>query len=214
MTALPFTIVHIGALGMNHFWGETERVRSATATCSLLRLGDVNLLVDPSPQPELLERELLATTGLRPQQIDLVFVTHHHGDHRYGLPLVTHAPWLMASDEIATWRAHAPEDGEQIARFCAAEGALPIEIALLPTPGHTLTHHSLAFDCAWGRVLVAGDAVMTYDHWLHDEGHTNSVDFALASETIRRAKSVYDWVIPGHGNYAPTGRGERPAAQP
>lgn len=198
-----FTIVNIGYVGANKFWGETERVRQAAATCTLVQIGGVRLLVDPSPRPDVLERLLQQTTGLKPEAIDLIFVTHHHGDHRYGIPLFPGRPVLMATAEMETWRARLPEDESLIAQCQPAEGRLPEGVELVHTPGHTMTHHSLAFESVWGRVLVAGDAVMTWDHFREEEGHTNSVDFALASETIRHMKTAYDLIIPGHGNYFP-----------
>ena len=42
--AVKFTILNIGTLSMNKFWGETERLRSPTATCTLLEAGDRRLL--------------------------------------------------------------------------------------------------------------------------------------------------------------------------
>lgn len=204
MTDAVFTIVNIGYVGANKFWGETERVRQAAATCTLLRLGDLNLLVDPSPHPERLEGLLRQTTGLGPEAIDLIFITHYHGDHRYGIPLFPGRPVLMAAAEIETWRQRNPEEAEAIAQVMAAEGRLPAGVTLVPTPGHTITHHSLAVDSVWGRALIAGDAVMTWDHFRNEEGHTNSMDFAVASETIRHIKRDYDLVAPGHGNYFPT----------
>lgn len=199
-----FTIVNIGYVGANKFWGETERVRQAAATCTLIRLGGLKVLVDPSPHPEQLETLLRRTTGLRPAEIDLLFITHHHGDHRYGIPLFPGRPAMMASAEIETWRRLNPEDEAEIAAMLPAEGQLPAGLALVPTPGHTMTHHGLALDSVWGKALIAGDSVMTWDHFAHQEGHTNSVDFAVASETIRRIQKDYDWVVPGHGNYFPT----------
>ena len=82
-----FTIVNIGTLSMNKFWGETERLRSPSATCTLLQAGGKRLLVDPSPDSEPLARLLFERTGLRPEAVDAVFCTHWHGDHRFGLAL-------------------------------------------------------------------------------------------------------------------------------
>ena len=165
-----FTIVNIGTLSMNRFWGETERLRSGTATCALLEAGGQRVLVDPSLHADQLEPMLFARTGLRPDDIDLVFVTHHHGDHRFGLELFVGRPWLMASDGLNEWRDRSPADAPLIARFSPAEGELPEGIALLHTPGHTHEHHSLVVDTSWGELIVTGDAVMTREFFDAEEG--------------------------------------------
>jgi glyoxylase-like metal-dependent hydrolase (beta-lactamase superfamily II) len=215
MSTVRFVVVNIGTLSMNKFWGETERVRSPTATCTLLQSGDQRLLVDPSPYPEELEATLFARTGLRPADIGGVFVTHFHGDHRFGLDLFPRASWLMAEQGLKEWQeqlAHraAPEvardaarDAAQMERIEPAEGRLPEGISLFPSPGHTYGHHSLVAATPWGKLIVSGDAVMTYDWFEAEEGYHNCVDFDRATETIRRIKRTADWVIPGHGNYFP-----------
>ena len=199
-TPEPFTIVNIGTLSMNKFWGETERVRSGTATCTLLRVGDTRLLVDPSPWPDDLARLLFDRAGLRPAEIDLVYVTHFHGDHRFGLELFDGKPWLMAAAGLSEWRGKSPQDAVLIARFLPAEGRLPEGLRLAPTPGHTWGHHALSLGTRWGPLLVAGDAVMTPEFYAAEEGYHNSVDFPLAAQTIRDIKQAAKLVIPGHGN--------------
>jgi glyoxylase-like metal-dependent hydrolase (beta-lactamase superfamily II) len=196
-----FTIVNIGTLSMNKFWGEMERLRSPTATCTLLQAGDQRLLVDPSPHPELLEPMLFARTGLRPVDIGLVFITHFHGDHRFGLDLFPDASWLMAASGLEEWREHRPQDSGWIDRFRPAEGRLPQGISLFASPGHTYGHHSLRAATQWGTLIVSGDAVMTLDWFEAQEGYHNCVDFELAADTIRRIGQEADLVIPGHGNW-------------
>ena len=194
------TIINIGCLSMNRFWGESERLRSGTATCTLVSTGGLRLLVDPSPHPPELERLLFDRAGLKPAQIDVVFLTHHHGDHRYGLPLFEHARRLMAAAGLAEWRERSPEDARTIDGFEAAEDRLPEGLALTATPGHTAAHHSLFLASPWGPLVVAGDAVMTPDFFAAEEGYHNSVDFAVAAATIRRIKREAALVVPGHGN--------------
>ncbi|MBT7161130.1 MAG: MBL fold metallo-hydrolase, partial [Victivallales bacterium] len=118
-------IIHIGTLSMNRFWGETERVREPSATCTLIVAGGQRLLVDPSPHPDALERALADRTGLRPADIDLVYLTHFHGDHRFGLSLFEDRPLLMAEAGIAEWIGRSPGDAELAGRFCPAEDRLP-----------------------------------------------------------------------------------------
>jgi glyoxylase-like metal-dependent hydrolase (beta-lactamase superfamily II) len=203
VSTVKFAIVNIGTLSINKFWGETERLRSATATCTLLEIGARRLLVDPSPHPELLESMLFAQTGLRPGQIDSVFITHFHGDHRYGLDLFPHAMWLMARQGLEEWQEKSPQDAAQQDRCLPAEGHLPEQVSLFASPGHTYGHHSLLAATRWGKMIVSGDAVMGPEWFEAQEGYHNCVDFALATETIRRIGEAADLVIPGHGNWFP-----------
>jgi len=195
-----FTIVNIGTLPLNKFWGETERVRPATATCTLLEVGGRRLLVDPSPEPQELEPMLFARTGLRPGDIDQVFLTHFHGDHRYGIELFGGQAWMMAAAGLEDWRRQSPEDIAQISRVAPAEGALPQGVELFPSPGHTEGSCSLMAHTVWGPLFVTGDAVMAGEYFDAEEGYGNSVDFERAAETIRRIKASAALVIPGHGN--------------
>ena len=90
--------------------------------------------------------------------------------------------------------------GLLIGRFLPASERLPQGIHLFPSPGHTFGHHGLRMDTRWGRLIVAGDAVMTQDFFDAEEGFHNCVDFGLATQTIRTIKERAEWVIPGHGN--------------
>jgi glyoxylase-like metal-dependent hydrolase (beta-lactamase superfamily II) len=198
--SVQFTIVNIGTLSMNKFWGETERLRSTSATCTLLQSGETRLLVDPSPEPAALEPMLFARTGLHPSDIDAVFLTHWHGDHRYGLALFGGASWWMAADGLAEWQRRQPDEAAVWERFQPAEEMLPSGIQLYPSPGHAVGHCSLRVETQWGPLIVAGDAVMTPEFFAAEEGYHNSVDFEQAAETIREIKRVGRLVIPGHGN--------------
>ena len=138
-----FRIINIGTLSMNKFWNETERVRSGTATCTLIEIGGKRLIIDPSPTPELLKPQLLNFSGLRPDDIDMIFVTHFHADHRFGLDLFDGKPWLMYSEGLADWMERSPNDVDLIKRFLPADNHLPEGIELFPSPGHTNGHCSL-----------------------------------------------------------------------
>jgi glyoxylase-like metal-dependent hydrolase (beta-lactamase superfamily II) len=197
---VKFRIINIGTLSMNKFWGETERLHQVSATCTLLEGPGGRLLVDPSPHPDPLRTLLFDRTGLEPRQIDGVFLTHFHGDHRFGLELFADRAWLMASSGLEEWRARSPEDGALIDRFRPAEGALPPGIELFPSPGHTPEHHSVIVSTPWGALIVAGDAVMNAEFFEAEEGYHNSVDFPQAAETARRIKQSAALVVPGHGN--------------
>ena len=200
MGDVRFTVVNIGTLSMNKFWGETDRVHTVSATCTLMESGGTRVIVDPSPYLEDLERLLFDRTGLRPAAVDAVYLTHYHGDHRFGVELFEGKPWLIAGVALDEWGEQNPEEEAVRSRFEPAEGRLPDSVTLLPTPGHTLSHTSLRCETPWGIAVIAGDACMTREFLDAEEGFHNSLDFDKAAASIREIKRVADYVVPGHDN--------------
>ncbi|HET7560588.1 MAG TPA: MBL fold metallo-hydrolase [Limnochordia bacterium] len=198
-------ILTIGCLSRNRFWGESEAraQRPARCTTTLLVSGDQRILVDPSLPPEAMATVLDERCGLRPEAIDLVYLTHFHGDHRVGLEAFG-APILMAQAEIDYWRSALPGDHRDRTRLDAlrpAEGSLPDALTLLPLPGHTPGLTGLAFDAGEGRVVLAADAVMTRDFFAAKAGYFNNLDPEATRTSIERIGRSADVVIPGHDNY-------------
>lgn len=193
-------VITIGNLSRNRYWGENEEtpVRPVLCTCTLLQGEGFHLLVDPSCAEESrMAAELDRRTGLRLADVDAVFLTHEHSDHHYGLRHFPGARWLAA---------------EGVARAINAEGGYdrPVEaasailydcVAVVPTPGHTPGHSSLAFECDAYSVLVAGDAVMTKDFWRERRPYFNAVDAELAAATMNQIATIAEVVVPGHDNY-------------
>jgi glyoxylase-like metal-dependent hydrolase (beta-lactamase superfamily II) len=194
-------IITIGNISRNRYWGEPDDQarRGGICTCTLLTLTDgTRLLVDPSLQEEeAMRRELDRRSSLRLEDVNAVFLTHEHGDHHFGLKHFPGARWLAApavADAINRAGGYEkPVEG--------VESPLFGDIDIVPTPGHTLTHHSLRFDCDGLSVVIAADAAMTRDFWNDRQGYFNSADFALAANTIEALANVADIVVPGHDNY-------------
>ena len=200
-------IITIGNISRNRYWGEgDERARrAAICTCTLVTLGDgTRLLIDPSLADEAaMAAELERRTGLRLPEVTAVFVTHEHGDHHFGLKHFPGARWLAAPPVATALNA----SGQYPRPVEAADGRLFGAIDVLHTPGHTLSHHSLRFDCEGRSVLVAADAAMTRDFWRDRRGYFNSADPDLAARTIDDLAAVADVVVPGHDNYFLNARG-------
>jgi glyoxylase-like metal-dependent hydrolase (beta-lactamase superfamily II) len=193
-------VITLGNLSRNRYWGESDAkgVRSAICTCTVVQGEGFRLIEDPSlSNADDMARELDRRTGLKPRDITAVFVTHEHGDHWYGLTHFPAARWLAAPDVAA-----ALNQTKKLPKLVeAATGRLFDAIDILPTPGHTLSHHSLRFDCEGMSVVIAGDAVATRDFWRERRGYFNCVDFELAAKSMDKIAGLADIVVPGHDNY-------------
>jgi glyoxylase-like metal-dependent hydrolase (beta-lactamase superfamily II) len=198
-------LITIGNLSRNRYWGESEAraCRPAICTCTLVRTDAGCLLVDPSlEEEERMAAELDRRVGLRLADIDAVFLTHEHGDHHFGLRHFPNARWLAAPPVAERLNG----EGRYEKRIEPTEGPVMGSIELVPTPGHTLTHHSLRFDCDGLSVVIAADAAMTRDFWRERQGYFNSADFALAAQSVEKLAQIADIIVPGHDNYFLTRR--------
>lgn len=192
-------VVTIGNLSRNRYWGEGDAkgVRAAICTCMLVGGDGFRLLVDPSLADAAgMAGELDRRTGLKPRDIDAVFVTHEHGDHFAGLGHFPQAKWLAAPAVAEILN----QSGKWSRRVENAPDRLFDAVEVIPTPGHTATHHSLRFDCDGLSVVIAGDAVATRDFFRERRGYFNAVDFELSARTMDRLAAVADVIVPGHDN--------------
>lgn len=192
-------IITIGNLSRNRYWGESDDrgVRSAICTCTVIKGDGFRVIVDPSLKDAgEMASELDRRTGLELSDIDTVFITHQHGDHHCGLPHFPRATWLAGNDVAAAMTKSARYNKP----IKPAEKQIHDAIDVMPTPGHTMDHHGLRFDCAGLSVAIAGDAVATRDFWRERRGYFNAVDFKLSARTIDSIAAIADVVVPGHDN--------------
>jgi len=193
-------VITIGNLSRNRYWGESDArgVRAAICTCTLITGKDFHVLVDPSLTDEgEMARELDRCTGIKPRDITAVFVTHQHGDHLAGIAHFPDAEWLAAPAvaEIIN------KSGKLSRVVKGASDRLFDSIDVIPTPGHTDTHHSLRFDCDGLSIVVAGDSVPMRDFFRERRGYYNAVDFELSARTMDKLTAMADIIVPGHDNY-------------
>lgn len=173
----------------------------------LIRADGRTILVDtglgpkPADAPDMPWGQLLhdfKAKGVRPEDVDMVVMTHLHRDHvgwnllpqngRYVPTFPKARYWMSAKD----WEAcHEPEI--QPARFPNAPGcvwpladlglvefmtgehALTRELTAVPTPGHTPGHMSLLVTSQGERALVLGDAA-------HSPVQLNEIDWVSRAD--------------------------------
>lgn len=169
-------------------WLDHEGNVSFPFGCFLVRSGDRRVLIDTGLGPidlwgfkggALLDE--LAAAGVRPEQIDTVFVTHLHADH-CGSVALPQGEGLRATFPSATYRWTAEEDtywrnnrplgmppsfdpkaifdavGARFQPIADGEAVVP-GITVIATPGHTPGHAGVILSSGTERAFVLGDAI-------------------------------------------------------
>ncbi len=197
---LSWSLLTIGRLSMNKFWGEDERMRKPLCTSTLVRTPQGLLIVDPPLVPPEIPRLLGNQAGVSVDDVRHVFLTHFHGDHRFGLEAFPDVNWWMAEPEIEYWRERAGDDSRLLDSIRPAGRQFLPGIETLASPGHTPGTTALTFAWRGKTVAIAGDAAMTEEFFWAKEGFHNSVDFDQARESIETLSRTADLIVPGHGN--------------
>jgi glyoxylase-like metal-dependent hydrolase (beta-lactamase superfamily II) len=216
-SAVRVDIISIGALDRNRLWGETQAVRTAHATTTLIRSGKRAILVDPGLPAAALGARLTERSGLRPEQIDTVFLTSFRPEHRMGLAPFDHAKWFIHEIEQQSTEQtlkrlieEAPEEDEDRAlmereltllnRLSNPEDRLAEYVDLFPLFGVTHGNCGLLIAAPTSTVLIAGDAVPTLDHFLAGQVLPDAADIQTAQESLREVYEIADLIVPGHDN--------------
>jgi len=191
-------IITIGNLSRNRYWGESDErpLRSAICTCSVISGDDFQIIVDPSLTDETaMFTELNRRTGLTPDVINAVLITHQHGDHIAGIKHFPKARWFAGSEVASGFNKSALS----IKTIEPAGKNLFGAIDVVSTPGHT-PHHSLRFDYKGLSIVIAGDSVATKDFWDERRGYYNVMDEAESKRSMQKIDSFANIIVPGHDN--------------
>jgi glyoxylase-like metal-dependent hydrolase (beta-lactamase superfamily II) len=180
------------------------------STVTLIQ-GDKNILVDTGFEYEWIntsdnhEKNTenliwgLKGQGLKPKDIDIVFITHWHKDHFGNLGVLKNARYIAAKPLVE--RLHPEgfngvDDGEEI-----MDG-----VKAVFTPGHTIDHASLLVATVCGgikaRIAITGDAVISHSYFQTGRIWKNNADFFdadTARKSIKQLIEASDVIIPGHG---------------
>lgn len=170
------------------------KIDPLTSSVTLIRpagRGGKNILVDPGAfiYGEKVVAEL-AEEGIKPAEIDYVFLTHYHIDHAANLhlfwPTEVHSPkaWLHPDGTCDIFKDNRLR-------------ALPEGIELLETPGHTAHHVSIVYRDQGKTYVVAGDAIR--EDIITGKSAPSAANWEQFKESMKRIFAVADVIIPGHG---------------
>jgi glyoxylase-like metal-dependent hydrolase (beta-lactamase superfamily II) len=173
-------------------WG---RVGDARASGYVLVRGGEATIIDTGPwcTVEVIEAALSAV-GLDWAAVGSVIITHKHPDHWVGLST---AFALGQEAAIFAGAPDIPHIGSPRPVKPVGAGDRVMDLAIIPTPGHTPGH--IAVHDAAAGVLVVGDAVYASD--------AGVLDMLPSSEDLTRARASlgslvdlsFDTLLPGHG---------------
>ncbi|HEY1725710.1 MAG TPA: MBL fold metallo-hydrolase [Steroidobacteraceae bacterium] len=185
----------------------------------------------------------LASIGIEPADVDTVLCTHLHFDHvgwntqlvnGQWLPTFPNARYLFSRREYDFWQMlrdsggyhavnHLTDSIDPIVQaglvdFIRNDHEISEEIRLLPTPGHTLDHVSVAISSQGEQAVITGD-VMHHPLQVAMPSHPATFDLdkatglATRTEFVRRFRGKPILLIgshfadPGAGYIVPDGSG-------
>ncbi|MFI8875381.1 N-acyl homoserine lactonase family protein [Streptomyces sp. NPDC055243] len=119
--------------------------------------------------------DALAAAGVTPADISTLVNCHLHFDHCGGNPLFGGKPIVVQATELATARRGGCTIDELVdfpgATYQQLTGETELwpGVRIMPTPGHTEGHQSLAVQQDDGTVILAGQAHDFASHFASDE---------------------------------------------
>ncbi|MDR0522982.1 MAG: MBL fold metallo-hydrolase [Candidatus Methanoplasma sp.] len=164
-------------------------VTGAYSTSTLVRTGDMNIVVDasaPSMVPAIAKS--FKQIGIYPDEVDAVILTHAHADHIGNLSLYPNAEVYVHEAEEA--------DSLKAKRICGdmkmCEG-----VRIVRTPGHTMGSVSVFVESD-KRYAIAGDAVPRRRNFDDMIPPSICCDRAAALKSIKEISRYADVIVPGH----------------
>jgi glyoxylase-like metal-dependent hydrolase (beta-lactamase superfamily II) len=167
----------------------------ASSSTVLIKDNKLNILADPGANKKLLLKAL-SKEGLKPEDIDLIFITHYHPDHILNIRLFPEQDIL---------------DGDIIYRNdkeISFSGKIPgTDIKVILTPGHAHEHASLLVKTKKGNIIVAGDLFWWTDKEKQKTDYKSLMNkkdpFVKDKKALKNSRKkilkIADYIIPGHG---------------
>lgn len=170
------------------------RIEDFTSSVTLVRLKEVNLLVDTGTlayREKLLEA--LSKEGISPEDINYIFNTHFHLDHTSNNTLFKNAKQVSEHSifDLKTGKCDIFHNRELIKDY------IPKEIEVLLTPGHFKNHCSILYSYEGKNYVMAGDVVR--EDIIRGDGFSANGVSQTFYNSMKLVFEKADVIIPGHG---------------
>lgn len=142
-------------------------------------MGKLIIIDTGNGPPEGLMMDDLSSKGIDSDDVDLVLITHLHGDHvgwnfTNGVPSFPNARYLIPKADWDYWTAPdildeysvlgsqvLPLKEYQILDLIEGEYSITTEVTALPTPGHTPGHISVSIMSSGEKGFILGDVALS-----------------------------------------------------
>jgi len=163
------------------------------ATVTLVQDNSHNIIVDPGmTQDPLAIVKALQQRGLQPDDIDTVFVTHHHPDHTRYMGLFVGARVYDFASIYASDKWLDSGDGHQITS----------NVTIMYTPGHTSEDATIIVSNVTNISDKNPCTVAICHLWWYEgkDDDPTAENMAQLRESRQKILALADYIIPGHGS--------------
>jgi len=151
----------------------------------------------------------MTSRGLKPEDIDIVVLTHIHWDHCLNVDLFEKSKILVGAEEfekgnLTGYNDHHVENFRTMIKSMQfgkiGDGFQVSEhVKTLLTPGHSVGHISLSVQEQDGLAIISGDAIPNLRAYRRGIPDLIFHDFDEAKKSVRRIKDLKPAkIIPGH----------------
>jgi N-acyl homoserine lactone hydrolase len=164
--------------------------------------------------------ERLGALGIKPEDIEVVVFTHLHWDHCANMKRFTKAQYIVHEAELEFamnpippyYRSYeapitgyeAPFHGVSFKTISNDYEVIP-GVIVIPTPGHSPGHQSVVVETNSGKVIAAGDAVMSGENLTGDPANHlrfnmlgRYVNMKDAWHSLEKLADIGGTILPGH----------------
>jgi glyoxylase-like metal-dependent hydrolase (beta-lactamase superfamily II) len=175
-------------------------MKDTWSSCTLVRSGG-NIIVADASQAYMRSPiiDSLRRLKVRPEEVDVVLLTHAHPDHTGCLGLFKNADIIKMEGEAI------PKELEKYdIEVVSGETNICPGVDLVPTPGHTKDSASIFVESDH-RYAIAGDAIPKQSNLEKRVPPRLNCDPEQAMRSMERIAQWADVVVPGHGGAFPVG---------
>jgi glyoxylase-like metal-dependent hydrolase (beta-lactamase superfamily II) len=177
-------------LAVGNLIREGGTILEAHSTSTLIRSGNVNIVVDTSTKEMLPSiKTSFRQVGVLPKDVSIVVLTHMHNDHCGNNDMFKKAKFYARAEECPEGKGFTP---------VSKDTEIAPGVRLVHTPGHTKGSMSVFVD-GERRYAIAGDAIPLEDNCTRMIPPGINYDPHTAIESIKSIADYADVIVPGHG---------------